>query len=40
MESRIMRAAKIKAVGLYCADYTVKLFCLNDLKAKADALLK
>ncbi|MCX5704463.1 MAG: response regulator transcription factor [Candidatus Omnitrophica bacterium] len=33
-------SAKIKAEGLYCTDYIVKPFDLNDLKAKVDALLK
>ena len=33
-------SAKIKAEGLYCTDYIVKPFDLNDLLAKVDALLK
>jgi two-component system alkaline phosphatase synthesis response regulator PhoP len=33
-------SAKIKAEGLYCTDYIVKPFDLNELKAKVEALLK
>lgn len=33
-------SARIKAEGLYCTDYIVKPFDLNELKAKVEALLK
>lgn len=33
-------SARIKAEGLYCTDYIVKPFDLNELKARVDTLLE